>query len=224
VLRQAPGCAVRGVRCGAVPTRAGAHAGGTVARARMPPRPRALYDAVNGGRIHVARLRQALASLPLPRWDDGRIRLAADVSNWLIPEAATCPGEHMFRFFRQVLGWTRPKLRDPVAADRWTWIIITCYAQLYLARRLAAGIRLPWQRPCPPGRLTLPGSAAGSATSARYYRIWPARRNPAYPALDDRPDPRTTARPPALTWVRPSSATSPRREPAGGKVKQQAKV
>ena len=61
--------------------------------------------------------------------------------------------EHTFRFFKQVLGWTRPKLRDP-AADRWTWIIITCYAQLYLARRLAADIRLPWQRPCPPGRLT----------------------------------------------------------------------
>ena len=62
--------------------------------------------------------------------------------------------KHMFRFFKQVLGWTRPKLRDPAAADRWTWIIITCYAQLYLARRLAADIRLPWQRPCPPGRLT----------------------------------------------------------------------
>ena len=62
--------------------------------------------------------------------------------------------EHMFRFFKQVLGWTRPKLRDPAAADRWTWIIIACYAQLWLARGLAADIRLPWQRPCPPGRLT----------------------------------------------------------------------
>ena len=62
--------------------------------------------------------------------------------------------EHMFRFFKQVLGWTRPGLRDPAAADRWTRIIIACYAQLWLARGLAAGIRLPWQRPCPPGRLT----------------------------------------------------------------------
>jgi hypothetical protein len=62
--------------------------------------------------------------------------------------------EHTFRFFKQVLGWTRPKLRDPAAADRWTWLIIACYAQLYLARHLAADIRLPWQRPCPPGRLT----------------------------------------------------------------------
>ena len=62
--------------------------------------------------------------------------------------------EHTFRFFKQVLGWTRPRLRDPAAADRWTWMIIACYAQLYLARHLAADLRLPWQRPCPPGRLT----------------------------------------------------------------------
>ena len=62
--------------------------------------------------------------------------------------------EHTFRFFKQVLGWTRPKLRDPAAADRWTWLIIGAYAQLWLARGLAADIRLPWQRPCPPGRLT----------------------------------------------------------------------
>src|SRR5262249_38629406 len=46
--------------------------------------------------------------------------------------------EHTFRFLKQVLGWTRPRLRDPAAADRWTWIIIACYAQLHLARHLAA--------------------------------------------------------------------------------------
>jgi hypothetical protein len=62
--------------------------------------------------------------------------------------------EHTFRFLKQVLGWTRPKLRDPAAADRWTWIILACYAQLRLARSLAADLRLPWQQPCPPGRLT----------------------------------------------------------------------
>jgi hypothetical protein len=62
--------------------------------------------------------------------------------------------EHTFRFLKQVLGWTRPKLRSPAAADRWTWLILACYAQLRLARTLAADIRLPWQQPCPPGRLT----------------------------------------------------------------------
>jgi DDE superfamily endonuclease len=62
--------------------------------------------------------------------------------------------EHTFRFLKQVLGWTRPKLRDPAAADRWTWLVLACYAQLYLARPLTADLRLPWQQPCPDGRLT----------------------------------------------------------------------
>ena len=51
----------------------------------------ALYDALNCGRVQVTRLRWALAAMPLPAWDDGRIRLAVDVSNWLRPDAATSP-------------------------------------------------------------------------------------------------------------------------------------
>jgi hypothetical protein len=62
--------------------------------------------------------------------------------------------EHAFRFLKAQLGWDKPALRDPAAADRWTWLVIAAYAQLYLARDLAADIRLPWQQPCPPGRLT----------------------------------------------------------------------
>jgi hypothetical protein len=62
--------------------------------------------------------------------------------------------EHTFRFVKQVLGWTAPLLRDPAAADRWTGLIIACYAQLRLARGLAADLRLLWQRPQPPGTMT----------------------------------------------------------------------
>jgi hypothetical protein len=62
--------------------------------------------------------------------------------------------EHTFRFLKQQLGWTRPKLRDPAAADRWTWLVIAAYVQLYLARDLARDVRLPWQQPYAPGRLT----------------------------------------------------------------------
>jgi hypothetical protein len=62
--------------------------------------------------------------------------------------------EHTFRLFKQVLGWTAPKIRDPAAADRWTWLIIACHTQLRLARPLAADLRLPWERPARPGRLT----------------------------------------------------------------------
>ena len=62
--------------------------------------------------------------------------------------------EHTFRLFKQVLGWTAPKIRNPEAADRWTWLIIAAHAQLRLARPLADDLRLPWERPAPPGRLT----------------------------------------------------------------------
>jgi hypothetical protein len=53
-----------------------------------------------------------------------------------------------------VLGWTAPKICDPVAADRWTWVVIAVHAQLRLARSLAADLRRPWERPAPPGLLT----------------------------------------------------------------------
>jgi len=62
--------------------------------------------------------------------------------------------EHTFRFLKQVLGWTAPRLRDTAAADRWTWIVIACHTQLWLARGLTADLRLPWQRPAPGGRQT----------------------------------------------------------------------
>jgi hypothetical protein len=62
--------------------------------------------------------------------------------------------EHTFRLFKQTLGWTRPKVRTPLAADRWTWLIIAAYAHLYLARPLAADPRRRWEQPAEPGRLT----------------------------------------------------------------------
>jgi hypothetical protein len=55
----------------------------------------AMYDALNAGRVEPARLRRALASLPLPRAADGRIVLAVDVSPWLRPDAPTS-GERLF--------------------------------------------------------------------------------------------------------------------------------
>lgn len=62
--------------------------------------------------------------------------------------------EHTFRLFKQTLGWTTPKIRDPEAADRWTWLVLAAHAQLRLARHLAEDLRRPWEKPAPPGRLT----------------------------------------------------------------------
>jgi hypothetical protein len=55
----------------------------------------AVYDAVNHSRMDIGRLRRALAGLALPRAADGRLVLAADVTNWLRPGAATSP-ERLF--------------------------------------------------------------------------------------------------------------------------------
>jgi len=63
--------------------------------------------------------------------------------------------EHTFGLFKQTLGWTKPRLRDPKAADRWTWLTIAAYTQLRLGRDLTGDLRRPWERPAAkPGRLT----------------------------------------------------------------------
>jgi hypothetical protein len=51
--------------------------------------------------------------------------------------------EHTFRLFKQTLGWTVPKVRDPHTADLWTWLIIVAHTQLRLARPLAEDLRHP---------------------------------------------------------------------------------
>lgn len=62
--------------------------------------------------------------------------------------------EHTFRFLKQTLGWTKPKLRTPQAGDRWTWLMIAAHTQLRLARGLAADLRRPWEKPLAPNKLT----------------------------------------------------------------------
>jgi hypothetical protein len=62
--------------------------------------------------------------------------------------------EHTFRFFKQTLKWTTPKLRAPEAADRWTWLLLLAYVQLRLARSDVTDVRLPWQPPLPSERRT----------------------------------------------------------------------
>lgn len=60
----------------------------------------AMYDGLNHGRIHTNRLRQALAGLRLPRFPDGRLVLAVDVSPWLRSDAPCSPD----RLFCHVCG------------------------------------------------------------------------------------------------------------------------
>ena len=94
--------------------------------------------------------------------------------------------EHTFRLFKQTLGWTKPRIRDPHAADRWTWLMIVAYTQLRLARDLTADLRRPWERPVTtPGRLTparvrrgfrhLRGKLAVPASAPKPVRPGPGR-------------------------------------------------
>jgi hypothetical protein len=62
--------------------------------------------------------------------------------------------EHGLRFAKQTLGWTTVRLRDPVAADRWTWLVALAFWHLWLARPLVATQRLPWEIPQPPEGLS----------------------------------------------------------------------
>ena len=81
--------------------------------------------------------------------------------------------EHCFRFLKQHLGWTAPMLRGPEAADRWTWLVIAAWNQLWLARPLAAAARLPWQPAVPPGEMT-PGRVRAAFRCARAAAGTPA--------------------------------------------------
>jgi hypothetical protein len=62
--------------------------------------------------------------------------------------------EHTFRFLKQTLNWTTPRVRHPEQADRWTLLVLAAYTQLRLARAIVADQRLPWERPLQPGTLT----------------------------------------------------------------------
>jgi hypothetical protein len=108
--------------------------------------------------------------------------------------------EHTFRLFKQTLGWTAPRLRDPAAADRWTWLIITAHTQLRLARDLTDDLRRPWERPAPIGRLT-------PARVRRGFRN--LRRKLAQPAGAPKPSRPGPGRPPGSTNRRPPTRHDP---------------
>jgi len=63
--------------------------------------------------------------------------------------------EHTYRFGKQVLNGTAPRVRHPEQADRWTWLVLLAYTQLRLARRASADVHLPWERPPAPTRRAL---------------------------------------------------------------------
>jgi hypothetical protein len=105
--------------------------------------------------------------------------------------------EHTYRFVKNTLGWTTPSLRTPEQADRWTWLIVVAYNQLRIARGIVADLRLPWEKPRDPDKLT----------PARVRRGFPslgaAIGTPANPPKSQKPGPgrpKGTSRPPRTRY------------------------
>jgi hypothetical protein len=91
---------------------------------------------------------------PVWLWTSVTDATAADVDRWWHSFLRRFDLEHTFRLFKQTLGWTRPRIRTPAAADHWIWLIIAAHTQLRLARPLVADLRRPWEQPAAPTRLT----------------------------------------------------------------------
>ncbi len=102
--------------------------------------------------------------------------------------------EHTFKFGKQTLGWTTPKIRTPQAADRWTWLLVVAHTQLRLARPLAIELRRPWEKPAKPEHLT-PARVRRGFRNIRAHLHCPAHV----------PQPTGTGRPPGSKNRRPAT-------------------
>ncbi len=83
--------------------------------------------------------------------------------------------EHAFRFAKGTLGLTAAKVRAPAQADRWVRLVMAAYAQLVIARPLAADLRRPWERPPDPARPMTPGRVRRGFSDIRSRLGTPAR-------------------------------------------------
>lgn len=116
--------------------------------------------------------------------------------------------EHTFRFLKQTLGWTKPRLRSPLAADRWTLLIIAAHTQLRLARQLVADLRRPWEK-----TVTRPGRLTPARTRRGFRNLRPTTAQPASAPKPSRPGP---GRPPGSRNTRPTPHHDPGKTPKQG--------
>ena len=54
--------------------------------------------------------------------------------------------EHFYRFEKTTLRWNRAQMGDLDASQRWTDLVTLGYWELWIARGLVQGARLPWDR------------------------------------------------------------------------------
>ena len=98
--------------------------------------------------------------------------------------------EHTFRFLKQDLGWTVFTPMLPTTAETWTWLILAAYTQLRLTRTLSQDLRMPWEKPQTPDRIT------PRRVRRDIRRVHQLTNTPANPPKNTRPGP---GRPPGTT-------------------------
>ena len=159
---------------------------------------------------------------PVWLWSSVTGATSSDVNRWWQSFLRRFDLEHTFRLFKQTLGWTTPKIRDPAAADRWTWLIIAAHTQLRLARPLAADLRRPWEKPALPGRLT-PARVRRSFRNLRPTTVLPASApKPSRPGPGRPPGSRNRVPAPRHNVGKPPNASSPSPRSDSAQVKDQA--
>jgi hypothetical protein len=93
--------------------------------------------------------------IPKRRWQWWRGPGAPDLTVLWRAYVRRFDWEHTYRFCKQGLHWTTPRVRHPEQADCWTWLVLLAYTQLRLARRAMDEVHLPWERPQRPTRRAL---------------------------------------------------------------------
>ena len=53
--------------------------------------------------------------------------------------------EHGYRFLKQELLWTHVHVRTPEQFERWSWLLVLVFNQVYLARELGQALHRPWE-------------------------------------------------------------------------------
>jgi hypothetical protein len=148
-------------------------------------------------RLQVDRLPGAGTPTPLWLWHSAIAATAGWVDQLWQMFLRRFDLEQTFRFLKQTLGWTAPRLRAPEAADRWTWLMLAAQTQLRLARCLVEDVRRPWERTA-----LAPARLSPARVRRGFRRVRPAAGLPASAPKFSPPGP-----------GRPAGSRNPRRAP-----------
>lgn len=101
--------------------------------------------------------------------------------------------DHWYRFAKQRLHWTKPKLSTPKQCERWSDLMPMITWELWLARFIVNDRPLPWQKPLSqltPGRVAqaMPGVLVAIGTPAQAPKL--RGKSPGWPSGQQR-SPRT---------------------------------